>query len=67
MYLTMYLYKRLSNTGLRRLIACLQLQLIFCKKATEYRALLRKSTYKDKAYCGSLPLCSMNNMYIAEP
>ena len=64
---TMYLYIRLSNTGWRRLIGCLQLQLIFCKKATEYWALLRKSTYKDKAYYGSLPLCSMNTMYIAEP
>ena len=32
------------GTGWRRLIGCLQLQVIFRKRATDYRALLRKMT-----------------------
>jgi len=36
-------------TGWRRLIGYLQLQVIFRKRATNYRALLRKMTYEDKA------------------
>ena len=32
-----------------RPIGCLRLQVIFRKRATNYRALLRKMTYKDKA------------------
>jgi len=36
------------GTGWRRLIGCLQLQVIFRKRATNYRALLRKMTYEDK-------------------
>jgi len=39
---------------------CLQFQVFFCKRATNYRALLRKMTYKDKASYGSSPPC----MYI---
>ena len=34
------------------------MQVIFRKRATNYRALLRKMTYKDKASCGSSPPCS---------
>jgi len=34
---------------------CLELQVIFCKRATNYRALLRKMTYKDKASYASSP------------
>jgi len=46
------------GTGWRRLIGCLKLQIIFCNRATNYRALLRKMTYKDKAsYGSSLPCC----------
>ena len=37
------------DTGRRRLIGCLILQVIFRKRATNYRALLRKMTYEDKA------------------
>jgi len=29
----------------------------FCKRATSYRALLQKMTYKDKASYGSSPPC----------
>ena len=39
------LYSKLS-TGWRRPIGCLKLQVIFRKRATNYRALLRKLTYK---------------------
>jgi hypothetical protein len=37
---------------------CLKLQVIFCKKATNHRALLQKMTYKDKASYGSCPPCT---------
>jgi len=46
-----------TNTGWRRLIGYLTLQIIFCKRATNYRALSRKMAYKDKASHGSLPPC----------
>jgi len=45
-------------TGWRRPIGCLKLQVIFRKRATNYRALLRKITYKDKASYGSSPPCT---------
>jgi len=45
------------DTGWRRLIGCLNLQVIFRKRATNYRALWRKMTYKDKASYGSSPPC----------
>jgi len=51
-----YVCKR--STGWRRPIVCLKLQVIFCKRATNYRALLRKMTYKDKASYDSMPPCS---------
>jgi len=44
-------------TGWRRLIGCLKLQVIFRKRATNYKFLLRKMTYKDKASCDSTPPC----------
>ena len=31
-------------------IECLRLQVIFCKRGTNYRALLRKTTCTDNAY-----------------
>ena len=37
------------GTEWRRPIGCLKLQVIFRKRATHYRALLWKMTYKDKA------------------
>jgi len=40
---------REPTTGWPRLIGCLKLQVIFRKRATKYRALLLKMTYKDKA------------------
>jgi len=36
---------------------CLKLQGIFRKRATNYRALLRKMTYEDDSSYGSSPLC----------
>jgi len=36
-------------TRWRWCIGCLKLQVIFCKRATNYRALLRVITYQDKA------------------
>jgi len=38
-------------------IRCLKLQVLFRKRATNCRALLRKTTYKDKASYGSSPPC----------
>jgi len=52
--------KRTLHTGWRRPMGCLKLQVIFRKRATNYRALLRKMTSKHKASCGSSPPC----MYI---
>ena len=48
-----------ADTGWRRLIGCLKLQVIF-HKATNYRALLQKMTYKDKASNGSSPPCTLH-------
>ena len=49
----------LKDKGWQRLIGCLKLQVIFRKRATNYRALLRKITYEDKASCEcSLPYVS---------
>jgi len=45
------------GTGRRRLIGCLKLQVTSCKRATNYRALLRKMTDEDKTSYGSSPLC----------
>jgi len=51
------------TTGWPRLIECLTLQGIFRKRATNYRALLRKMTSKDKASYGSSPpsVCVVHN------
>ena len=37
------------DTGWRRLIECLELQVIFCKRAINYRTLLREMTCEDTA------------------
>ena len=50
---------RHPTTGWRRLIGCLKLQVIFRKRATNCRALLRKMTYKDKASYDSTPPCTL--------
>ena len=47
------------HTGWRRLIGSRKLQIIFHKRATKYRSLLRKMTYKDKGSYESLPPCSI--------
>jgi len=48
---------QISNTGWRRPKGCLESQVIFRKWATNYRALLRKMTYKDKVSYASSPPC----------
>jgi len=45
-------------TGWRRLIGSTKLQVIFHKRATKYRSLLRKMTYKDKGSYESSPPCT---------
>jgi len=44
--LTLVKMIRIANTGWRRPIGCLNLQVIFRNRATDYRALLRKLTHK---------------------
>jgi len=51
-----YMYESAMAHMWRRLIGCLKLQVIFCKRSTNYRALLRKMTYKDMASYPSSPL-----------
>jgi len=46
------------GTGWRRLIGCLKLQLIFRKRAINYRALVQKMICKDKASYGSSSPCT---------
>jgi len=48
---------RERGTGWQRCIIYLKLQVSFRKRATNYGALLRKITYKDKASYGSSPPC----------
>jgi len=48
----------ISFTGWRRCIGCLELQISFRKRATNFRALLRKITSKDKASYDSTPPCT---------
>jgi len=52
------LYLSQCVTGWQRLIRCPELQIIFHKRATKYRALLRKMTYKDKRSYESSPSCT---------
>jgi len=47
-----------ASTGWQRLIECLKLQVIFRKRVTNYRALLRKMTCKDKASYGTSTPCT---------
>ena len=49
---------RAFETGWPRPIGCLELEVIFRKTATKYRALLRKMTYEDKASYASTQPCS---------
>jgi len=45
-------------TGCRRLTGSSKLQIIFHKRATKYRSLLRTMTYKDKGSYESSPPCT---------
>jgi len=47
----------ICGTGWRRPIGFLKLQVIFCKRATNYRAILRKMNSKGKASYDSTPPC----------
>ena len=54
-------------TGWRRPIGCFKLQVIFRRRGINYRALLRKMAYKDKASYESLPPCTVtiaSNLWI---
>ena len=46
-----------ADTGRRRLMGSPKLQIIFHKRATKYRSLLRKMTCKDKGSYASSPPC----------
>ena len=46
------------STGWQRLIGSPKLQIIFHKRATKYRSLLPKMTYKDKGSYESSPPCT---------
>ena len=46
------------TTGWRRLMGSPKLQIIFHKRATKYRSLLRKMTHKDKGSYESSPPCT---------
>jgi len=50
-------YQWSTTTGWRRIIGSRKLQIIFHKRATKYRSLLRKMTYKDKGSYESSPPC----------
>ena len=50
-------------TGWRRLIGSSKLQIIFHKRATKYRPLLPKMTYKDKGSYESSPPCANEKTY----
>jgi len=56
-YVSMLQHTLRMRIGWRRCIARLKLQVSFCKRATNYRALLRKITRKGKAFYGCSPLC----------
>ena len=53
------------HTGWRRLIGSPKLQIIFHKRATKYRALLRKMNYKDKGSYESSPPCTQTPLFWA--
>ena len=48
------------GTGRRRCTGCLKSQVSFRKRATNYRALLREMTNKEKASYGSSPPCKLS-------
>jgi len=54
---------REGRTGWRKLAGCLKLQVICYNRATNYRALLRTMTCKDKASYDLPPLCNSYHPY----
>ena len=44
-----------SSKDIKHAVGCLKLQVSFCKRATDYRALLQKISYQDTGYYGSSP------------
>jgi len=54
-------------TGWRRLIGSPKLQIIFHKRATKYRSLLREMTYNDKGSYESSPPCTTCTEYYPRP
>ena len=52
-----HIARAIYGTGWRRLIGSPKLQIIFHKRATKYKSLLRKMTYKDKRSYESSPPC----------
>jgi len=56
---SLYPYK---NTGWRRLIGSPKLQIIFHKRATKYRSLLRKMSCNNKGSCESSSPCTDVNL-----
>ena len=58
------------SAGWRRPIGCLKSLVIFRKRATNYRALLRKMTHTDKISYDSTPLCrklTFERLYQSDP
>ena len=51
----MYMPMSRPHTGLRRLVGSPKLQIIFHRRATKYRSLLWKTTYKNEGSCQSWP------------
>jgi len=49
------------STGWRRLLGTPKLQIIFHKRATKYRSLLRKMTYNDMGSYESSPPCNVES------
>ena len=62
-----YIFLSFLITGWRRLIGSPKLQVIFHKRATKYRSLLRKMTYKDKGSYESLPPCTARTIACQSP
>jgi len=69
----MYVYVHVCNecscmqyvyTGWRRLIGSPKMQIIFLKRASKYRSLWRKITYKDKGSYESSPPCSAISLHV---
>ena len=59
-YIYVYVYIRVRvRTGWRRLTGSPKLQVISRKRATKYRSLLQKMTYKDKGSFESSPPCTL--------